>query len=100
MTQDSFENKDIEKLAAMVGREFTSLRTEMENRFEAVDARFESLEAEIHNGFRSVNERINKLQEIQIPLPEQDELWQGCTASKVSLASRTSSRPPSAPSFR
>jgi hypothetical protein len=39
-------------------------------------SRIDTVETEMHNGFRSVNERIDKLQEVQIPLSEQDELWQ------------------------
>ncbi len=79
MTVPDFENKELEKLAGMVARGFDAV----DKRFEAVDARFEhlesrinTLETEMHNGFRSVNERIDKLQEVQIPLSEQDELWQ------------------------
>lgn len=72
MTERSFENRDIEKLAAMVARGFEAV----DNRFDHVESRIDTLETEMRDGFRSVNERIDKLQEIQIPLPEQDELWQ------------------------
>jgi tetrahydromethanopterin S-methyltransferase subunit G len=79
MTVPDFENKELEKLAIMVARGFDAVDKRFEDvdkRFDHIESRIDTVETEIHNGFRSVNERIDKLQEVQIPLPEQDELWQ------------------------
>lgn len=93
MTVPDFENKELEKLAIMVARGFDAVDkrfedvdkrfedvdkrfADMDRRFDHIESRIDTVETEMHNGFRSVNERIDKLQEVQIPLSEQDELWQ------------------------
>jgi septal ring factor EnvC (AmiA/AmiB activator) len=100
MSDDSYSNKDlaklgksIEDLATMTVREFSTLREEIDKRFDEVDKRFDEVDKrfglvdERFNGIeqqlesmrseiRSIREQLERLEEKSIPLAEQDELWQ------------------------